>query len=575
MVRDIASALANSSLPKFEIERSDQETNIKSPELPMSVIIASILINMLGLAMPLTILQVYDRILPNQSVDTLIVLILGLAVVLFLDAVLKIARAYIVGWHGASFTHNAQLEAIRRVLYARSDLLNSISITGQMDRLRALQSIGDYYGGQSRLLSIDLPASIIFLLVLFLIGGPVGFVPLALLAVFAIKTYLRNQRMHDLVSKRGTQDQRKYDFIMEVLTGMTTIKALGLEPLILRRFERLQKQTAQQGYDYIQLANEGQNAATMFTTLTTVFVVVTGALLAINDYISIGAVAACTLLAGQVVTPMLRGINHWTDMQRIQHDFDEVRELFALPTASAPTTSRMAIAGNIDVRGISFTFNESRHSELNNLSIRIHAGETVAFDGADGSGRSTLMRVLSGDLKPTTGAVQIDGQDLFGSSHRGLKEQIAYVGADAQVFSGTILQNLTLFGSQSDPKRARLAADLIGLEKDIHLLPLGYDTVLGAGIDENLTASLIQRIAIARALASEPKILILDDANGVLDHRSESELSEALARLRGHLTLLIVSHRPSFRAIADREVVLDEGAVVEIKDNHQDEETQE
>ncbi|MEP3428198.1 MAG: ATP-binding cassette domain-containing protein [Roseibium sp.] len=519
----------------------------------------SVLINVLGLAMPLTILQVYDRILPNKATDTLVVLIVGLGIVLAIDATLKTLRSYVVGWYASSYTHKANVEATRRLLASRADTTTDASVSKHLDSLKSLQALGDQYGGAARLLSIDLPASMIFLVVLFLIGGPIGFIPIALLVLFSLRTADLNSKLNALIEKRSQHDQRKYDFIFEVLSGLNTIKAMALEPVILRRFERLQTQTSRLGYDYINLNNRARNSGSFFTVLTTVSVVSSGALLVMSGYISIGAVAACTLLAGQVVQPLLRGINHWTDMQRINHDFREASALFERPCGDTSAANALSIIGNIRLQNTGFKSQADVVVPVHNLNLTINAGETIAFEGSDGSGRTTLARLISGAVEPTSGTVLIDAYDLYGPDHRSVRRQIAYVGNDAEMFSGTILQNLTLFGSQSTPQTARMAADLIGLEKDIHLLPQGYDTQLGNAIEENLTDSMLQRIAIARALASEPKILILNDANGALDHRSEAELIDGLKRLKGQLTTVIVSHRPSFRAIADKQFLLEDG----------------
>lgn len=559
MVNFISNALANTALPQLTFQSSENGSTVKTPKLPRPVVFASILVNVLGLAMPLTILQVYDRILPNQATDTLIVLIVGLGVVLAIDAVLKIVRSYVVGWSAASFAHKANMEAAHRLLGPKSDAMTDASVSKHLDSLKSLQSLCDQYGGPARLLAIDLPASLIFIVVLFLIGGPIGFVPLALLAIFMLRTANLNSKLNALVEKRAEHDQRKYDFVFEVLSGLNTIKAMALEPVILRRFERLQTQISRLGYDQIDLNNRARNTSSFFTVLTTVCVVSSGALMVMGGFISIGAVAACTLLAGQVVQPLLRGINHWTEMQRVKHDYREAKALFDLPIEIKQTARDVPVIGNLSLQNAGYSARSDVVVPIRGVNLSINAGETLAFEGSDGSGRSTLSRLMSGGLEPTSGSILIDGHDLYGEDHRSLRRQIAYVGNDAEMFSGTILQNLTLFGSQSTPQTARMAADLIGLEKDIHLLPLGYDTQLGNAIEENLTDSMIQRIAIARALAREPKILILNDANGALDHRGEAELVEGLKRLKGQLTMIIVSHRPSFRAVADKQYLLEGG----------------
>ena len=249
MASFITDTFSSVKLPQLEFVSSETGDRVKTPGLPRSVITASILINVLGLAMPLTILQVYDRILPNKATDTLVILIAGLGFVLVIDAILKTLRSYVVGWLAASFTHQANLEATRRLLNSRTDVSSEATVSKHLDSFRSLQSLGDQYGGQARLLAIDLPASLIFLAVLFLIGGPIGFVPLALLALFALRTANLNAKIDQLIEKRAQQDQRKYDFIFEVLSGLNTIKAMAFEPVILRRFERLQTQISRLGYD--------------------------------------------------------------------------------------------------------------------------------------------------------------------------------------------------------------------------------------------------------------------------------------------------------------------------------------
>ncbi|MEP3277026.1 MAG: ABC transporter transmembrane domain-containing protein [Stappiaceae bacterium] len=548
----IKRAISGRFLPKFQIERSDRASLIKSPGLSRPVVIASILANILGLAMPLTVLQIYDRILPNQSTHTLLLLILGLSAILVFDGAIKITRSLVIGWSAASFGYQAQVEAFQRLVKSPPYLIDHEPVSVQMNRLNSLQSISDFFGGPSRVLAIDLPATMIFFAVMYLIGGPIALVPLVLLVIFAAVTLRRNRELQQTVEVRSDHDNRKYDFVIEVLSGIHTVKSMAMEPLILRRFERLQRQVGEHSYRSIELSNDSQSAAGMYSTFSTVCVVIAGSLMAINGNLSVGAVAACTLLSGQIIQPMLRGISTWTELQRIRHDSSEAEKLFELPLANLSPITVSPISGTMVASGLSHRYEREENDTLKGVAFEFKAGEMIGLRGADGSGRSTLMRIVSGDQKPQAGSIYLDGIDLYGPTHEALRDQISYVGATAPLFRGTILDNLTMFGCSSDAQHGRRAAALIGLEKDIHLLPQGYDTLLGAGIIENLPASTTQRIAIARAIASGPRILILDEANSVLDQFGESALIKALHKLRGQLTILIVSHRPSMLAIADR-----------------------
>lgn len=548
----------------MRVAHSPSSKWISSPRLPRDVVIASIFANVLGLAMPLAVLQVYDRVLPNASTDTLLVLTFGVVCVLAADGLIKVARAAVVGRLGASFNHQAHKELFRRVLDAKPENFAGTPVSLQVHRLRSLQSIADHYGDQGRLLAIDLPAGGIFLAVLVFIAGPLALVPVVLLAVFILFALHRSRVLQKVVADRAAQDDRKSDFVLEVLSGAKTVKSQSMEALMIRRFERLQKETANLSARYMLLAGQARDASTVFATLTTVFVVLFGAVMVINDGFSIGGVAASTLLSGQFVQPFLRAINHLTDMQRLKHDYAQVEKLFDLPPVEKRAELETDPVGSVELKNVSMDIQNARRQVFTNVNLTIKPGEFVGFSGADGSGKSTLMKLFAGELSPLAGDVLVGGHDFSGPLKHALRKHVAYVDSRSAVFNGSIIENLTMFGAVSDIARARMAAKLIGLEKEIHLLPKGYDTQLGADLGGKVPASTLQRICIARALAGEPKVLILDEANAQLDQQAEKGLINALYRLKGHLTVIIVAHRPSMLAVADRQYRLEDGRIHEI-----------
>lgn len=514
--------------------------------------------------MPLAILQVYDRVLPNASTDTLLVLMLGVCGVLVADAFIKIARAAVVGRLGAGFNHQAHTELFRRVLDAEPSQFSKTPVSVQVHHLRSLQSIADHYGDQGRLLAIDLPAGGIFLAVLIFIAGPLALVPVCLLALFMLFALNRNRELQQVVSDRADQDDRKSDFILEVLSGAKTVKSQAMEALIMRRFERLQRATADLSAKYMRLSGQARDASAMFGILTTVFVVLFGALMTIHGNFSVGGVAASTLLSGQFVQPFLRAINQLTDMQRLKHDFHQVQDLFELPEVAPQEPLPHEADGSIRLDKVSVEVGEGR-SILNGVDLTVAPGQFVGFRGADGSGKSTLMKILTGELSPTSGTVSIGGLHYEGAHQQALRKTVAYVDNQSAIFNGTILENITMFGAVADIAHARMAAKLIGLEKEIHLLPRGYETQLGSDLGGKVPTATLQRICIARALAGEPKILILDEANAQLDQQAEKGLVDALVRLKGYLTVVIISHRPSMLAVADRQYELRDGQLHDLE----------
>jgi ATP-binding cassette subfamily C protein LapB len=556
-------------LPRLRVKHSLTGSWIASPRLPRDVVVASVFANVLGLAMPLAILQVYDRVLPNASTDTLFVLMAGVICVLIADAAIKIARTAVVGRLGAGFNHQAHKELFRRVLDAKPAQFAKTPVSVHVHQLRALQSVSDHYGDQGRLLAIDLPAGGIYLAVLIFIAGPLAFVPVCLLALFLLFAVNRNRSLQQVVADRADQDDRKSDFILEVLSGAKTVKSQAMEALIMRRFERLQRATARLSAKYMRLSGQARDASSMFGTLTTVLVVLFGALMVINGNFSIGGVAASTLLSGQFVQPFLRAINQLTDMQRLKHDYNQVQNLFELPEIEKREELNMNVDGSIELVDVSAEVAEGKRQVFSHVNLKIEPGQIVSFQGADGSGKSTLMKLLTGEMAPKSGRILIGGENLDGLARHALRQSIAYVDAQSATFNGTILENITMFGAVSDIAHARMASKLIGLEKEIHLLPKGYETQLGSDLGGKVPASTLQRIGIARALAGEPSILILDEANAHLDQQADRGLMQALKRLKGYLTVIIVSHRPSMLALSDRQFELREGQIVEMTEKGQ------
>jgi ATP-binding cassette subfamily C protein LapB len=522
--------------------------------LPTPIIVASIVSSFLGLALPLAVLQIYDRILPNQSTETLTLLTLGLFAAFTLDAILKVLRSYLLGWNAVRSGFDAQLTAVTRLLRAPHARVEKEPPGIWVDGLEAVRELSAFEGGQSRLLTLDIPLAGIFLIVLGLVGGPLIIVPILLIAGFGALSAYHGKRLQKVLANRSDQDNRKHDFLVESLTGIHTLKGLAMEPMILRRFERLQKGSAIASYDTILLGNKLQSMGIMFANLMMISVVSVGALLVMAGSLSIGGLACCSLLSGRLTQPVLRGIGMWTEFQNIQLAQERAGKFNELEL-SGGTTSTLAgeITGSIELNDVGFEYPGAKNrSCLAGISLQVSPGEFVGIKGEDGSGRSTLVKLITGELKPTTGSVVIGGLESCPDREQLQVKDVAYVSANTATFKGTILENITMFRTGAAVEAAQHAAKLIGLEDDIHRLPDGYDTPLAQGVAQTLSSGLLQRVAIARALARNPRILIFDEANSLLDFQSDASLRAGLESLKGAMTAIIISNRPSFLSIAER-----------------------
>lgn len=540
--------------------RRDQDHVLAPPKLGAGVWIASLAINVLALGLPMVILQVYDRILPNEALGTFALLLGGLAVVLVLDATLKIARAHVVGWAAAQYEHQTATELVGRFLYASPTEIESAPPGVHLDRLQAIDTLREFYGGQSRLLLVDLPFLVLFLGLIFVIGGAVVLVPVAMIGVLAMASFFAGRALKERQAQRALLDDRRYSFIIEALSGIQTIKSMAMEPQMQRRYERLQATGAASAYQSIVLGNAVQTIGGVISNLTMVLIVSVGALFVIDGSMSVGGLAACTLLGGRALQPLLRGMSVWTQIQSLDVARAQVAELKQMDHAPAHEPHHLdGLKGGVSFRDVTFRYPGQKQALLDKFSLIVKQGEMLALTGPEGDGKSTLLKLIMGELAPETGNVTIDEHDASGEERDNLALDIAYVPPVATLFKGTILENLTMFREGDAIDQAREAARMIGLEEDIHRLPQGYDTEVSQGVSDELPGGMMQRIIIARALARNARVLLFDEANAGLDRKADTQLMDALAKLKGTMTIVAVSHRPSLIRMADRVVSIHKG----------------
>jgi ATP-binding cassette subfamily C protein LapB len=532
---------------------------VREPSVPVAVKFASFSVNLLALALPLSIMQVYDRIIPNHSSATLAYLFLGLTLVIAIDYVLKTSRSALLSWHATQFGEKVENEAVSRFLRAPNAAFERDPAEVNVSRYAAAAALADYHSGQARLVAIDLPFVGIALIVMTIVGGTMVLVPAVLFFFFAALAIGRARAFRKILDARTAQDNRKYDFIAEVLAGIHTVKVMAMEPQMQRRFERLQQAVAETTMASILTGQANQTSALVYGSVSQLIVVAIGGSQVINDHLTMGALACCTMLSGQILQPLLRAISLWTERESVDHRRAEVRLLLDLPSVEVAQAEHAAdVMGDIEFEKVTFRYDAAADFALGVVDLSIRAGTIIGVKGEDGSGRTTLLKLIQGDIEPASGRVTIGGVPTMDANFPAIRSRIAYVGAAPVIFSGTIMDNLTIF---SPEKRdfARKMSQLLGLEATINLLPDGYETMLGRGMGDDLPMSIAQQVNIVRALANRPRVLALDEANMLLDAIAEPALIRALQTLRGHLTVMIVTHRPSLLALCDRLMIVEDG----------------
>lgn len=535
--------------------------------LPADVIAASVVINLLGLTLPLVILQIYDRVIQHSATATLSLLVLGTACALVMEVALRIARSHIITWRAMQVAWEKNAEAAARVANAPANLVDTVPAARWIQRLQAVATVSEFQISPARLVLVDLPFAVIFLALLLLSSAWLALVPVLVFVMFGVIAIARGIELRGATAERMGAEAKSRDFLMEALNGIVTAKALGMEQQILRRFERLAEQTAGCTYNVVRLADYAQSYGSMVSVLTQIATATTGAALVINGQLSVGVVACATMLAGRIMQPLLRLVAAWNEIQGVLAAKETAKYVFELPDArrQAPAISeRPKLPARLIFDNVTFAHLGGRTPVLAQATLDVQPGEIIAIAGRDSSGKSTVGRLAAGQLIPQKGQVWIDRVAACMGEAR-LRGTVAVVNHQNACVRGTVLNNLTMFRDSERLEAAREAARVVGLEQSINRLPRGYDTRLGDAASETLPAGLLQRIAIARAIASNPRLLILDEANTVLDYESEIALTNGLRALKGRITIILITSRPSFAAIADRVFTLVDGRFCQIE----------
>ena len=523
---------------------------------------ASIFINILSLALPITLLQVYDRILPNSGKSTLMLLVMGVVTALMLELVLRLARANVSSWIGARFEHLSGCAAMQRLLYSNMAAFERQGAGAQMERLAALGQLKEFYAGQAVLTVFDLPFAVLFLSIIAYLAGELVIVPVILIVLFAITAQIYGMKLRRGLKDRQIADERRFNFIIEVLGGIHTVKSMAMETQMLRRYERLQEGCADAAHRVTKDSGSSMSIGSFFSQMTLFLVVGFGAVFVINGELTIGGLAACTLLSGRAMQPLQRAVGIWARFQSVALARERVREIFSLPVDQKDGLPALAdFRGEVELQSVSFSYGgEGGPTVLNDISLKVEAGEAIGITGGNASGKTTLLYTMMGALQPTEGRVLLDGLDAQDIDLRKLSTEIAYLPQEGVLFNGTILENITMFNEEKTDEAMEIST-LLGLDAVVAHMPMGFDSKVGDGATDALPRGIKQRVAIARALLPRPKVVLMDEANMAMDSSGDAILRDVLARLRGHRTLIMVTHRPSMLNLCNRIYNLDHGVL--------------
>ena len=527
------------------------------------VLVAAFFINLFALAVPIFMMNVYDRVVPNAAFDTLWVLATGVVIVLVADMVLKSMRGHFLDLASRRVDVELSAKIMERTLGMRLEY-RPASVGSFAVNLRSFETLRDFITSTTITTIVDLPFSVLFLAVIAWIAWPL-LIPV-LLGVAAILVYAlfargRLQRLTESTYQAGAQRNAT---LIESLTGLDTLKALGAESVMQRKWEETTRFLAGVGVD-LRLATLSVTHFTMFAQqLVTVGVIIVGVFLISEGQLTMGGLIAGSMLSRRAMQPFGQVAGLITQAHNARMALDTLNGLFEMPAErrdGGAFVSRDSFRGDVTFNNVSFAYPGSETASVSGISFSIKAGEHVAIVGRVGSGKSTLTKLAMGLYEPTEGAVLIDGIDLRQLDPAEYRNAVGYVPQDVTLFHGTLRENLTLAHRGIEDSSLVRAAQQAALIDFVNRHPRGFDMPISERGD-SVSGGQRRCIALARSLVHTPGILFFDEPTGSMDNTTEAVIKKELTAYLPGRTLLLVTHRNALLELVDRIIVIDGGRIV-------------
>lgn len=527
------------------------------------VLIASLLISVFALVMPLFTMNVYDRVVPNHAMETLWALTIGVILVVGFDVLIRTLRGYYIDIAGKKIDVILSTNIFEKVLGIQM-AARPASVGGFANNLQEFEAVREFFTSATITALIDVPFVVFFILTIFWVGGALGWAPvIALPLVVGAGLVLQGPLARAIQANQRCAGQRQA-MLIETLVGLETIKTMGAEGPTQGKWEQVLGQISRLGLKTRFLLACIVNFAAFAQQAAYLAVVVLGVYLIVDDKLTTGGLIACTTLTGRALAPMSQVAALLTRYHQSRAALASIDRLMNLPVErplGKPFVHRPRVRGDIVFRSVRFAYPGRSGAALDDVSFSIAAGERVGLIGRIGSGKTTIEKLILGLYPPDSGSVLIDGTDLRQFDPAALRRDIGYVPQDIVLFNGTVRDNIVLGAPFADDAAVLRAAQIAGVTEFVNGSPNGFDLPVGER-GERLSGGQRQAIAIARAELLAPPVLLLDEPSSAMDNRSEELLKARLAARLGGRTLLLVTHRASLLSLVDRLIVMDHGRVV-------------
>ncbi len=559
-------------LHKFDFNRGElipratswfRDTLKRSRWLYIDAIAASFLINLIGLATPLFVMNVYDRVVPNQAEATLWVMAIGITGVFFFDLLLKTLRGLCLDLAGKKTDLIISATLFERIV-GMAMKFRPARVGSFAQNIHEFQSLRDFLASLTLASVIDLPFTLLILAVIAMIGGHLVWIPLLAFPLVALIGWALQRPLADTMQRSMALAAERQSSLIESLAGLDAVKVNNAESERQYIWEQTIGTLSRLELRARMLSSLAMNSTMLLQQLAGVVVIVLGVYQIMAGNLSMGGLIACYMLSSRALGPLTQISGLLTRYQQAKVTLESVNQMMELPQErheDERPLKRQSLQGAVEFRQVDFHYPDQQQAALQKINLVVRPGEKIGIIGRSGSGKSSLAKLIVGLYQPDGGSLLVDGIDVRQLDVSDLRYNIGYVPQDIQLFSGTLRDNLVSGARYVEDELVLQASELAGVHEFARLHPKGYELQVGER-GQNLSGGQRQNVALARALLLDPPILLLDEPTSAMDNTGEERLKQRLSAVIGSKTLLLVTHRASMLSLVDRLIIVDRGQII-------------
>jgi ATP-binding cassette subfamily C protein/ATP-binding cassette subfamily C protein LapB len=521
-------------------------------------------LNIIALAVPLFIMVVYDNVIGARATNSLPFLVGGLSIALGVELVLRMVRSKTIGMVAGRLDYIIGVETLKKLLYLPPQLTERATVSSQLTRLKQFESVRDLFSGSAASLFLELPFVFFFIAVLALLAGEIAIVPIVMVIVYALFSVIWYPGLSKDLKYAGQARTARQRMLMDTFLGVRELKALGAESAWKENFREVSGQAMAASYKTTMKHSIINSVSQSLMTLAGIAVLTIGTLKVMNGDITIGVLIAVMALLWRVLSPLQGICLSMLQIDQVSQSIKQLNQLMKLNSESDNSKTELLmpeIKGQVKFDRVSFRYGPNSDAALMGASIDIQPNEFISVVGENGSGKSTILKLIAGMYRVQSGVLSIDGTDVRQFNAIDLRRLISYVPQKPSLFKGTVAQNLRLTNPLATNDEIVEAVREANILDAIEELPDRFNTHVGEYSSAKLSASLVHGICLARAYIRNAPILLMDEPAESLDMVSDRRLIKQLSDRKGKQTIIMVSHRPSHIKLADRVLVLSEGMV--------------